>query len=51
MKNLFVISALMFGLVGNLDAAQSKAEAEVETAFAKYFQARKDQDYKTVVAM
>ena len=51
MKNLFVISALMFGLVGTLDAAQSKAEAEVETAFAKYFQARKDQDYKTVVAM
>ena len=51
MKNLFVISALMFGLVGTVDAAHSKAEAEVETAFAKYFQARKDQDYKTVVAM
>ena len=51
MKNLFVISALMFGLIGTVDAAQSKAEAEVETAFAKYFQARKDQDYKTVVAM
>ena len=51
MKNLFVISALMFGLVGTIDGAQSKAEAEVETAFAKYFQARKDQDYKTVVAL
>ena len=35
MKNLFVISALMFGLIGTIDAAQSKAEAEVETAFAK----------------
>ena len=41
----------MFGLIGTIDAAQSKAEAEVETAFAEYFQARKDQDYKTVVAM
>ena len=51
MKNLFIISALMFGFVGQIDAANSKAEAEVASAFAKYFQARKDQDYKTVVAL
>jgi len=51
MKNLFIISALMFGFVGQIDAANSKAEAEVASAFAKYFQARKNQDYKTVVAL
>ncbi len=51
MKHLFIISALMFGFVASIDASQSKAESEVAVAFSKYFQARKDQDYKTVVAL
>ena len=51
MKHLFVMTALMFGFVGVADAAHSKAEHEVEAAFNQYFQARKDQDYKTVVAL
>ena len=51
MKKLLIICTLMFALVPQLEAAQSKAEAAVADAFAQYFQARKDQDYKTVVAL
>ena len=40
MKNLLLISTLMFGFVNVVDAAQSKAESEVAMAFEKYFDAR-----------
>jgi hypothetical protein len=45
------MTALMFVFVGVADAAHSNAEHEVEAAFNQYFQARQDQDYKTVVAL
>ena len=51
MKNLSMLLSLMVIFAVQVDAAPSKAEAEVATAFAKYFQARTDQDYKTVVAL
>ena len=51
MRNLLVISALIFGFIGVTDAAQSKAESEVAMAFTKYFDARESQDWDTVAAM
>ena len=40
MRNLLVISALIFSFAGVIDAAQSKAESEVAMAFEKYFDDR-----------
>lgn len=51
MRNLLVISVLIFGFIGVTDAAQSKAESEVAMAFTKYFDARENQDWDTVAAM
>ena len=51
MKNLFMVSALMFGFIQAIDAAPSKAEAEVAIAFKKYFDARANQNWDTVAAM
>ena len=51
MKNLTMLLSLLVIFAVQVDAAPSKAEAEVATAFAQYFQARTDQDYKTVVAL
>ncbi|MDC0885338.1 DUF4440 domain-containing protein [Gammaproteobacteria bacterium] len=51
MRNLLVISALIFGFIGATDAAQSKAESEVAMAFTKYFDARESQDWDTVASM
>ena len=51
MRNLLVISVLMFSFAGVIDAAQSKAESEVSMAFTKYFDARENQDWDTVAAM
>ena len=51
MKNLILISALIFGFTGLIEASQSKAESEVATAFKKYFDARVNQDWDTVAAM
>ena len=51
MRNLLVISALIFSFAGVIDAAQSKAESEVSMAFIKYFDARENQDWDTVAAM
>ena len=51
MRNLLVISVLMFSFAGVIDAAQSKAESEVSMAFIKYFDARENQDWDTVAAM
>ena len=51
MRNLLVISALIFSFAGVIDAAQSKAESEVAMAFEKYFDARENQDWDTVAAM
>ena len=51
MRNLFLISVLIFGFVSIVDAAQSKAESEVAIAFKKYFDARENQDWDAVAAM
>ena len=51
MRNLLVISALMFSFTGMINGAQSKAESEVAMAFTKYFDARENQDWDTVAAM
>lgn len=51
MKNLIIISALIFGFTGLIEASQSKAESEVATAFKKYFDARVNQDWDTVANM
>ena len=51
MKNLFIVSALMFGFIQAIVAAPSKAEAEVAIAFEKYFDARANQNWDTVASM
>jgi hypothetical protein len=49
MKNLSMLFSLLVIFAVQVDAAPSKAEAEVSAAFTEYFQARQKQDYKTVV--
>jgi hypothetical protein len=51
MKNLSMLLSLLVIFAVQVEAAPSKAEAEVADAFGEYFQARKAQDYKTVVAL
>ena len=51
MKNLSMLFSLLVIFAVQVDAAPSKAEAEVSKAFTEYFQARQKQDYKTVVAL
>ena len=51
MKNLFIVSALMFGFIQAIVAAPSKAEAEVAIAFEKYFDARANQKWDTVASL
>ena len=51
MKNLFLVSALMFGFIQVIYATPSKAEAEVAIAFEKYFDARANQNWDTVASM
>ena len=43
-----MVNALMFGFIQAIDAAPSKAEAEVAIAFEKYFDARANQNWDTV---
>mgnify|MGYP000845967328 FL=1 len=51
MKNLSMLFSLLVIFAVQVDAAPSKAEAEVSKAFTEYFQARQKQDYKTVVGL
>ena len=51
MKNLFLVSAIMFSFMQIIYATPSKAEAEVAIAFEKYFDARANQNWDIVASL